>query len=272
MAENIRTTPLRIRPSEYRFLLVMGDLLMAVASVLAALYTWGQYNLYVFEILIDQYTAQGLGPSRARELAEGQTIFEIPFWFYLLPLIWILLLVELYDPHVASSGRRTTRGIAIAAFIGLLAYSVAFIIQQESNLPRIGVGAFLLYGSLLTLLWRMIFIRLYKTTGQRRRVLMIGAHPDDEDTELLTVLVRGMGAEAAYLSLNRGEGGQNLIGPELGEAHRIDELLRREADAQRLILAGKVREPAEQRAIGRQLPHRGGVEVVDGRVGGRRVF
>jgi exopolysaccharide biosynthesis polyprenyl glycosylphosphotransferase len=129
----------------------------------------------VFELLIDQYTAQGLGPRTARELAEGQTVFEVPFWFYLLPLIWILLLIELYDPHVASSGRRTTKGIAIAAFIGLLAYSVAFIIQQESNLPRIGVGAFLLYASLLTLLWRMIFIRLYKTTGQRRRVLMIGA-------------------------------------------------------------------------------------------------
>jgi LmbE family N-acetylglucosaminyl deacetylase len=59
-------------------------------------------------------------------------------------------------------------------------------------------------------------------------VLVIGAHPDDEDTELLTVLVRGMGAEAAYLSLNRGEGGQNLIGPELGEALgliRTEELL-----------------------------------------------
>jgi LmbE family N-acetylglucosaminyl deacetylase len=57
---------------------------------------------------------------------------------------------------------------------------------------------------------------------------MIGAHPDDEDTELLTVLVRGLGAEAAYLSLNRGEGGQNLIGPELGEALgliRTEELL-----------------------------------------------
>ena len=51
---------------------------------------------------------------------------------------------------------------------------------------------------------------------------MIGAHPDDEDTELLTVLVRGMGAETAYLSLNRGEGGQNLIGPELGEALGLD--------------------------------------------------
>jgi len=64
--------------------------------------------------------------------------------------------------------------------------------------------------------------------GHYKRVLMIGAHPDDEDTELLTVLVRGMGTEAAYLSLNRGEGGQNLIGPELGEALgllRTEELL-----------------------------------------------
>jgi len=64
--------------------------------------------------------------------------------------------------------------------------------------------------------------------GHDKRVLMIGAHPDDESTELLTVLVRGMGAEAAYLSLNRGEGGQNLIGPELGEALglvRTEELL-----------------------------------------------
>ena len=64
--------------------------------------------------------------------------------------------------------------------------------------------------------------------GHEKRVLMIGAHPDDEDTELLTVLVRGLGVEAAYLSLNRGEGGQNLIGPELGEALgliRTEELL-----------------------------------------------
>ena len=50
--------------------------------------------------------------------------------------------------------------------------------------------------------------------GHYKRVLMIGAHPDDEDTELLALLVRGAGAEAAYLSLNRGEGGQNLIGQE----------------------------------------------------------
>ena len=50
-----------------------------------------------------------------------------------------------------------------------------------------------------------------------KRILMIGAHPDDEDTSLLTSMARGWGAETAYLALTRGGGGQNLIGPELWE-------------------------------------------------------
>jgi exopolysaccharide biosynthesis polyprenyl glycosylphosphotransferase len=37
------------------------------------------------------------------------------------------------------------------------------------------VGAFLFFASVLTLTWRMIFIRMYKSTGQRRRILLIGA-------------------------------------------------------------------------------------------------
>ena len=48
------------------------------------------------------------------------------------------------------------------------------------------------------------------------RVLIIAAHPDDEDTQLLTWLARGRQVETAYLSLTRGDGGQNLIGNELG--------------------------------------------------------
>ena len=50
-----------------------------------------------------------------------------------------------------------------------------------------------------------------------KRVLMIGAHPDDEDSGFLAEMARGQGAETAYLSLTRGDGGQNLIGPELFE-------------------------------------------------------
>jgi LmbE family N-acetylglucosaminyl deacetylase len=63
---------------------------------------------------------------------------------------------------------------------------------------------------------------------ERMRVLWIAAHPDDEDTQLIAWLARGRHVETAYLSLTRGDGGQNLIGNELGEALgviRTEELL-----------------------------------------------
>ena len=49
-------------------------------------------------------------------------------------------------------------------------------------------------------------------------VLYFAAHPDDENNRLLTYLGRGLNLRTAYLALNRGEGGQNLIGNEQGDA------------------------------------------------------
>jgi LmbE family N-acetylglucosaminyl deacetylase len=48
-------------------------------------------------------------------------------------------------------------------------------------------------------------------------VLYIGAHPDDENTALLATLAQDRCYRTAYLSITRGEGGQNLLGPEQGE-------------------------------------------------------
>ncbi|HKJ93650.1 MAG TPA: PIG-L family deacetylase, partial [Longimicrobiales bacterium] len=64
--------------------------------------------------------------------------------------------------------------------------------------------------------------------GNTVRVLHIGAHPDDENTDLLATLALNRGVDVAYLSLTRGEGGQNGIGPELQEGLgliRTEELL-----------------------------------------------
>ncbi len=49
-------------------------------------------------------------------------------------------------------------------------------------------------------------------------VLYVAAHPDDENTALLTYLASGRGVRAVYLSMTRGDGGQNLIGAEQGIA------------------------------------------------------
>jgi LmbE family N-acetylglucosaminyl deacetylase len=65
------------------------------------------------------------------------------------------------------------------------------------------------------------------------RVLYIAAHPDDENTNLMAFWSNGSLYDAAYLSVTRGDGGQNILGPELGErlgVIRTEELL----DARRI--------------------------------------
>ena len=48
--------------------------------------------------------------------------------------------------------------------------------------------------------------------------LYVGAHPDDENTAALAWLSKGWRVRTGYLSLTRGDGGQNLIGTEIGAA------------------------------------------------------
>ncbi len=48
-------------------------------------------------------------------------------------------------------------------------------------------------------------------------VLYVAAHPDDENTRLIAYLADGRLADTGYLAMTRGDGGQNLIGPEIGD-------------------------------------------------------
>jgi LmbE family N-acetylglucosaminyl deacetylase len=71
-------------------------------------------------------------------------------------------------------------------------------------------------------------VHLLKRLQTTASLLHTGAHPDDEDSALIAQVARGDDARVAYLSLNRGEGGQNIIGQELFEALgviRTEELL-----------------------------------------------
>jgi LmbE family N-acetylglucosaminyl deacetylase len=79
-----------------------------------------------------------------------------------------------------------------------------FLSLQKASAQRELSGSAEIYQSL----------RRLNTVGS---VLMIAAHPDDENTNLLAYFARGRNLRTAYLSLTRGEGGQNLIGPEQGD-------------------------------------------------------
>ena len=109
---------------------------------------------------------------------------------------------------------------ALASTVALSAILVASTAAAaQSPLPQQSSGA--------------ILHRMQKL-GVVGSVLYVAAHPDDENTRLIAYLSNGKMVRTGYLSLTRGDGGQNLIGPELGpglgvirtqellEARRID--------------------------------------------------
>ncbi len=103
---------------------------------------------------------------------------------------------------------------------GVISLTILFLLvtaagRAQVHAPAMNSDAAAAYESLLRL----------RTTAT---VLHVTAHPDDEDGPLLTWLTRSQGVRTGLLTLNRGEGGANLIGPELYDALglvRTEELL-----------------------------------------------
>src|SRR6266850_3005954 len=92
-----------------------------------------------------------------------------------------------------------------AAALMVAAASPVTGLSDSGPRPRLGLNAAEL----------KLALRKLQVVGS---ALYIGAHPDDENTALLSWLSSGRMVRTAYLSLTRGEGGQNLIGSETGEA------------------------------------------------------
>src|SRR3990172_7163512 len=161
------TVPSRVQKSrrwrlynrERRTLLFLGDFLMAMIALVVALYIWASAADWL-----------GISLEFLRQRPPG--------WFYLLPFLWLVLLVELYDIYPAGNLAETVKGIATAALIGLGLYLLLyfyFSVPPRSILPRRGVAGFLVAVSILTLLWRYIYIRIFTAPAFMRRVLLVGA-------------------------------------------------------------------------------------------------
>ncbi|OGO27617.1 MAG: hypothetical protein A2W33_00775 [Chloroflexi bacterium RBG_16_52_11] len=149
-----KSDPWRLRVGERRAVLMVGDLIAGLISLGLALYVWGSRLRFIeFDVIF---------------LRE-----RVPVWFYLLPLVWIVMMLELYDMHRAGNWNQTVRGIASAALVAFVLYLVFYFFYPEL-LPRLSVAIFLVAITLLTLAWRWLFIRIFAAPQFMRRVLLIG--------------------------------------------------------------------------------------------------
>lgn len=143
-----------LRPAERRALLLVGDILMVVLALILALTFWARSD-------------------RGENLSLNFLI-ATPLWFFLLPVLWLLLLSSLYQEKRAADWTETLRVIAIAAVIALAFYSVVYFFNTPKSLPRRGVAAFVGSALILTLIWRFIYIHVFTAPQFLRRVLLIG--------------------------------------------------------------------------------------------------
>lgn len=147
---------LRLRPRERRTLLILVDLLMAFLALVIAIYIWSEADLYQSLTL--------------------NFVSRLPSWFFFLPFAWPLLMARLYDEHRARDPKQTLSNIAVSAVIGLGFYMVFyFTYETPKSLPRIGVAAYIVSVFIITLFWRLLYIRIFTDPQFMRRMMLVGA-------------------------------------------------------------------------------------------------
>src|SRR4030065_1999701 len=152
------STPIKLwkmNPRDRRAMLIIVDILMALTALTIALIFWA---------VADKFQHFSL-----------HFLLNIAGWFFLLPFIWPFLMSRMYEEHRARSLQEVIPGIALAAFLGFGLYLLVYFTSTPSSLPRIGVAVFLISVSVLTLVWRLFYIRIFTAPPFMRRLLLGGA-------------------------------------------------------------------------------------------------
>lgn len=147
----------KLRPAERKLIILLGDFVVAVLSLIIALYFWAvepdEWLKFSFQFFVERP----------------------PFWFYLLPIIWITLLSGLYDVRKVHKIAETINGISISILLSGSLYLIVFFFSQPNTLPRLGVALFFIAASIFTIVWRLIYIKIFTASRFQRRILIVGA-------------------------------------------------------------------------------------------------
>lgn len=146
----------RLSVRERKFILFLGDVTVALLALLIALITWARGDDWL-----------GLSPQFFAERPEN--------WFYLLPILWLLMMAPIYDIRRSSSIATTLSFILIASLLALVTYLIIFFVAPPKALPRRGVAVFLVSCSIFSIIWRMIYIRFFTLPKYLLNTLIVGA-------------------------------------------------------------------------------------------------
>jgi len=159
MEEKLTSRPngkFRFERREQTLLLVLGDFIAAVLALAIALLVWARGDAWL-----------GL----SLEFLRTRT----PTWFYFLPVLWMVLMADSYDLRKASKLKTTLKSLGVSLIACAAIYLVIYFASEPNSLPRFGVAIFLILAVLITLLWRLLYIRLFTSASKQKRALIIGA-------------------------------------------------------------------------------------------------
>ena len=233
--------PLTLRPAERRVLLLLGDIMMQGLALLVALYDWANADAYLdFSV---------------------EFIRQTPVWFFLLPAFFLLLISGLYDQSRASDQGETLRWIAFAALISFVMYLTIYFFYPPGVLPRRGVAVFVTSALVLTLLWRLFYIRVFTAPQFLRRVLLVGA---GETGQILLRIVKDLYPQPflmiGIIDDDPVKIGKNFEGfPVLGDNSRLLEIISEKKITDLIVaISGKMQGSMFQALLDAQ---EGGIEI-----------
>ena len=97
-----------------RLLIIMGDFLFSWVALAIAVYVWA----------VAQLQDQALMVFIQQRLQN---------WFYLLPIVWVILIIDIYDSRISNDLKKTFRSIMVSALIGAVIYLVVYFASDGAR-------------------------------------------------------------------------------------------------------------------------------------------
>ncbi len=146
----------RLTHRERRFILILGHVIAVLLALGVSLLSWATEDDWL-----------GLSVNFLMERPDP--------WFYLLPLLWLILMLPLYNEREVHQFQKALRVILTAALSSIAIYLLIFFLAPAKTLPRRGVIVFFIAAAIFTLLWRRIYARLFLIKDAFINTVIVGA-------------------------------------------------------------------------------------------------